>query len=128
MAFKKEEAHLYNPRLDEINYNLHINDVQASDEGRYLVQCWYRARNGSDIYLYTKSVDLKLQETGIIRTRTIKPRTGVNTKQTSFRDLRPRKAQTSLQSYMYREYLERNNFARRKLKLWTSFFKELHVH
>ena len=75
VIFRKEEAEKYDDRLDETSYTLHIENVQERDEGRYLVQCSYRARNGTEINPFTNSVDLKLQKNNFITKTTVNSRT-----------------------------------------------------
>ena len=62
VAFKKEEPYRYDVRFSETNYVLSIDSVQRPDEGRYKVECWYTGSDNVPVYLYSNSVDLKLQE------------------------------------------------------------------
>ena len=72
VVYQKEFASNYDSRLSEENYILSINDVREADEGTYKVQCWYKSPN-EPISVFSESVDLKLQESFITLTSTIKP-------------------------------------------------------
>lgn len=59
ILYNKRSNKTYDTRVAEADNTLSIENIQSEDEGRYYVECWY----GNPIqYIYSSSVDLKLQE------------------------------------------------------------------